>query len=765
MQISSFMARARRAGLAAAVWPLAAVTATAAPVTGIQGKQGSTLWTTSAASQAAAATVSTELLAFTVGGTTYSTGVDDAMLPAGTFVPADFQAFVAPPLSTGGSTLTAWGSTMTVPTPYPALTWFLSDGSQGLELATAVFNSPVQNLNFPIAIPSTASLTVPAIVTTQAGDTGLPDTYYFVDGSGNRVGNAITVNYSAVPRVGQITWRFFTASGGASTQPIGNRDLRLQAYTLGDFLTPTQVGSVVAFRQVLSGQSDLAFVAYNRNLLAVQAPNLAIDLSGLASPMPLGVPYSGSFSCTNGGAASATVNTTCTVANLPPGLSQGACTLSGGGAWAAGNAIPVGSTVTCAVTGTPTATGTTTVSGSTSGSSTVTMGGNTVTTRDSDPSNNTATQDLAVTAPDMQVTSVNLPPGTEGTPYSGGFVCTNQGDAPAAAATCAATGLPGWVTSVACTPTPPVGALAPGGAISCTVTGTPPTGSNGTTPATVTTGTSTIESNTGNNTGAGSIVIAGVPDMAVTSVTLPPATVGTPYAGSFVCTNGGTAAAANATCAQTGVPTWATVTCAPPTPVGALAVNGTISCTVTGTPATGDKGTSPVTVTAGSGGPDSNPGNNTGGGSIVVTGVPNVTINLGGLPPTGTVNQPYDGTFTCTNDGTADASAAACTVTGLPPGVTMGACTISPSGAAWTSPGDIPEGRTVTCAVSGTPTQAGTSNLTGTGGTSTATGTVTVSAAAALAPIPTMAEWALALMAGLLAALGLAGTRRMRRTD
>ena len=71
----------------------------------------------------------------------------------------------------------------------------------------------------------------------------------------------------------------------------------------------------------------------------------------------------------------------------------------------------------------------------------------------------------------------------------------------------------------------------------------------------------------------------------------------------------------------------------------------------------------------------------------------------------------------------------------------------------------------MTCAVSGTPTQAGTSNLTGTGGTSTATGTVTVSAAAALAPMPTMAEWALALMAGLLAALGLAGTRRMRRTD
>ncbi|MFT4194647.1 IPTL-CTERM sorting domain-containing protein, partial [Ottowia sp.] len=310
----------------------------------------------------------------------------------------------------------------------------------------------------------------------------------------------------------------------------------------------------------------------------------------------------------------------------------------------------------------------------------------------------------------------------------------------------------------------PVSSLEVNGTISCTVTGTPTTGSNGTTAVTVTAGTSTTESNTGNNTGSGSIVIAGVPDMAVTSVNLPAATVGTAYSGSFVCTNVGTAAATDATCALTGLPAWATVTCTPTPPVSSLEVNGTITCTVTGTPATGDKGTTAVTVTAGTSTSESNTTNNTGGGSIVVTGEPNVVIDLGGLPPTGTVNRPYSGTFTCTNNGTADSDAVACTVTGLPTGVTVGACTISPDGAAWTSPGVIPEGQTVTCAVSGTPTEAGTSDLTGTGGTSTATTTVTVSAAV-VAPIPTMAEWALALMASLLAALGLAGTRRMRRAD
>ncbi|MFT3778160.1 MAG: CARDB domain-containing protein [Ottowia sp.] len=758
--ISSLMA-ARRARLVAALLSLAATTAMAAPITGIQGSQGGTLWNTAVGAEAAAATVSTELLAFTVGGTTYSTGVNDGLV-TGTYTAANFQAFVVPPFTAGTSTLTAWGSAMTVPASYPALNWFLSDGTQGLELATAVFNSPAQNIDFPIAIPSTASLTLPAIVTTQVGDPGTTDTYYFVDSSGTQVGNAISVSYGSVARVGEITWQFRTATGGTSTQATGNRNLRLQSYTLGDFLTAAQVGSVVAFRQVLSGQSDLAFVAYNSDLLAVQAPDLAIDLTGLTTPA-LGVSYSGSFSCTNNGAAAATVGTTCTVSNLPAGLSVGACTISGGGAWVAGDAVPVGSTVTCAVTGTPTATGTTTVSGSTSGSSTTTAGGTTVTTDDSDPSNNTATLDLTVTAPDMQVTSVDLPAGTEGTPYSGSFVCTNQGDAAAANATCAATNLPAWA-SVTCDPTTPVASLAAGSAITCTVSGTPPTGSNGTTAVTVTAGTSTPESNTDNNTGSGNIVIAGVPDMAVTSVDLPAATVGTPYSGSFVCTNVGTAAATDATCTATGVPAWASVTCDPTTPVASLAAGSAITCTVTGTPATGDKGTSSVDITAGSSSSDADTTNNTGSGSIVVTGVPNVVIDLGGLPTTGTVNRPYSGTFTCTNDGTADADAAACTVTGLPTGVTVGACTISPDDAAWTSPGTIPEGQTVTCAVSGTPTETGTSDLTGTGGTSTATATVTVSAAV-VAPIPTMAEWALALMASLLAVLGLAGTRRMRRAD
>ncbi|MET4579921.1 IPTL-CTERM sorting domain-containing protein [Ottowia thiooxydans] len=989
MRVSLPFACTYRTWFTAALLSLSATIVTATPVTRIQGKQGSAVWTTSTTAPATA-TVSTELLSFTTGtgasAVTYSTGLDNGMLVPGSFTPANFQAFV--PLATGltanASTLTAWANGMVVQTPYPNLTWFLSDGTQGLELGTAIFNAPSQSLNFPITIPSSASLSVPAILTTQVGDPGTTDTYYFVNSSNVMIGTPISVSYGSVASVGNLSWKFFTATGGTSAQPPGLRPLRMQSYTLADFgLNASTVGSAAAFRQVLSGQSDLAFVAYNRDLLAIKAPDLSIDLTNLPTAIVLGASYSGSFACTNIGANSATVGTSCTLSGLPAGLSVGACTISGAGAWSAGNSIPVGSTVTCPVAGIPTAAGTTTATGSTNGSSTTVVGGTPVVTADSDMSNNTATKEFAVLAVDMQVSDVDLPAGVEGAPYSGSFVCTNAGNMAAANATCISSSLPSW-TTVLCTPPQPVNPLAVGQSMACSVTGTPPTGSNGTTPVTITAGSNGPEANPVNNTASGNIVIAGVPDMRFASLNLPAATVGAPYSGSFTCTNSGTAAAPAATCTPSGVPSWATVMCTPPMPVSSLAVNGSIACTVTGTPTVNDRGTSAVTVTAGPNNPDSNPNNNTGAGSIVVTGVPDmqftsvnlpattvgvaysgsfvctnggtepasaatcaptglpswltttctpttpvasleinatiscnvtgtptvndkgtsdvtitagpnspdanpnnntgtgsivvsgepdmqvtqvelpaatvgtaysgsfvctnagteaaaaatcspaglpawttvtctppppvsslgineaisctvtgtpatgdkgtstvtitagtsttesnpdnntgtgsivvtgephVVIDLSGMPPNGTVNQTYNGSFTCENRGTADADAAPCTVAGLPNGLTIGACTISPSGAPWTSPGNIPEAQTVTCPVSGSPTAPGRSELIGTGGTSTDTGTITV-VAAFVAPVPTMSEWALMLMTSLLAGLGLVGARRMQR--
>ncbi|WP_220811722.1 IPTL-CTERM sorting domain-containing protein [Pseudomonas paralcaligenes] len=118
---------------------------------------------------------------------------------------------------------------------------------------------------------------------------------------------------------------------------------------------------------------------------SITAPDMRVDLGGLTPPAE-GVPYNGSFTCSNIGSSPAVDNTLCSVTGLPPSLSQGACTLAPGGApWNAGDAVPVGGVVTCAVTGTP---------GAPSGPTTVT--GNTDTDDDADPSNNQATVSLTV---------------------------------------------------------------------------------------------------------------------------------------------------------------------------------------------------------------------------------------------------------------------------------------------------------------------------------------------------------------------------------
>ena len=648
-----------RHSLPALLLALAAAPVWAASVTAVYGDHGGTLWTATAPAHVTGA--STPVIGFTVGGTTYSTGVNDSLLPSG-HTPAQFRAFTPMGITNGtGSMLAAMGNAMPAfgMAPTPALTpsvGFITDGPRGLELATALFNAPAQNLNFGIAIaPGTTDFTTPVVLTTQMGQPSTLDVYSFVDAAGSTVGNAVSVSYPATG-IGELTWQFFKASDGTpQTSLNGNRAIRLEAYSLGAFgLNAGNMGNVAAFRQVLGGASDVAFVAYNERLLAVRAPELEIDLAGLSTnPLILGQPYTGSYTCKNNGIADAnTADTSCVLATLPTGFTQGACTIdtSPAAPWVAGNPIPAGRTITCGVTATMNAMGIATIASSTTGANTTTVGGDSVTTADPNPANNTSTLDLNVLAPDMRVDSVTLPPATVGQPYSGSFVCSNHGTAPATSASCAAPALPAW----------------------------------------------------------------------------------------------------------------ASVSCDPATPVASLAIGAPITCTVGGTP-TNDKGTTPITVTTSADHEPDTP-NNTAPGSLTVAGLPHVVIDLTGLPTSGTVGLPYSGQFTCTNNGTANAASALCTAV-LAPWMTLGACTISPSGASWASPGDLPEGQTVTCPVTGTPTQPGPDTVTGTGGSTSSTRDVTVSALATAVPtpVPTLAQWGLALMAGMLALLGMAGVRRRVR--
>lgn len=359
-------------------------------------------------------------------------------------------------------------------------------------------------------------------------------------------------------------------------------------------------------------------------------------------------------------------------------------------------------------------------------------------------------------------------PGTYalGQSYSGSFTCTNQGSTAATGATCSVANLPPDVTTGQCTMgganwNAPA-AVPAAGVVTCPVSGTPQT-EDGAHNVTVTTGAGN-DGDTGNNTAQKSVT--GSPDIRIDLTNLPStATVGQPYTGSFTCTNiGSLDAAAGTTCLVANLPEGLTQQAcsispntAPWAAGNAIPVGEVVTCPVTGTP-TNNKGTKTVDGSTGADG-DVNTGNNTAQKPIDVVGVPNVVIDLGGLPPAGTVGKPYEGSFTCTSNGTADASDAACTVASLPPGVTQGACSITPANAPWTSAATIPEGEVVTCLVSGKPTTTGDSTVDGTGGSSTATTEVRISAAP-LMPVPTLTEWGQILMAGLLAVMGVFMVRR-----
>ncbi|WP_157667649.1 IPTL-CTERM sorting domain-containing protein [Comamonas serinivorans] len=151
-------------------------------------------------------------------------------------------------------------------------------------------------------------------------------------------------------------------------------------------------------------------------------------------------------------------------------------------------------------------------------------------------------------------------------------------------------------------------------------------------------------------------------------------------------------------------------------------------------------------------------------GAVRLVSFSNLAVTAS-LPATATIGMPYSGTITITNLGAGPAnSAATLAVTGLPDGVTLGACNIA----------SLAVGDSVTCTVSGSPTAAGTSAVTATAtdtadfdpSNNSASASVTVSSAPVrptATPVPTLSQWGVALMTLLLAAGGWMSRRASGR--
>lgn len=226
------------------------------------------------------------LLAIKWKGNTISTGVNDALLTTNgySFSPAFFRSLPVnnTPVA-NSSTFIGVGfqfagpGNFTVPNPPVTnnLSTYLTDGVNGLNLGTAIFNLPASSeIKYVIVSVNPASIGdgIPDLIVTQVGQpSGANDTFRLANASNVTVGNIVTVNFNTVPILGQQSWKFYQANVTPPTfvsSLTGNRDLRILAFDWTDFgINLSNYTQLAQFSQTYSGSSDSAFTAYNVNSL------------------------------------------------------------------------------------------------------------------------------------------------------------------------------------------------------------------------------------------------------------------------------------------------------------------------------------------------------------------------------------------------------------------------------------------------------------------------------------------------------------------
>lgn len=235
------------------------------------------------------------LTGFTIGGITYATGVNNQSLvdhSVPNIIQENYQAFPSSLATIGASSSFLVGvpryvsgveqTQLNAPSLScaNALGYYLRDGIHGLDLSTAVFNIPKQNLTFNVNVladinPSCISDNIPDIIVTQVGQpSGSYDIFKFIDATGATVGTEQQIKFSTVTPSGQAKWNFYFAANCPHDYNSGlsgtNRDTRILAFKLSDFgITAANYTSAIKFVQVLSGESDVAFTAYSTNSMSL----------------------------------------------------------------------------------------------------------------------------------------------------------------------------------------------------------------------------------------------------------------------------------------------------------------------------------------------------------------------------------------------------------------------------------------------------------------------------------------------------------------
>lgn len=253
-------------------------------------------WISSAGTGYLTSRETNNLVGFTIGSNTYSTGADNSILTSHgiNFVNENYRAFptsfsivtpandflIGQPAYSNG-VLQTQASIPSLPCDI-SLGYYLRDGKNGLDLSTAVFNIPKQNLTFFVNVladinPSCIADDIPDIIVTQVGEPHptLTDVFKFTDATGATIGNEVDIAFGNTISLGKAQWNFYSAScprnfKTESSFANTSRDVRILTFKLSDFgITTSNYKNALKFVQVLSGFSDVAFSAYSTNSMSL----------------------------------------------------------------------------------------------------------------------------------------------------------------------------------------------------------------------------------------------------------------------------------------------------------------------------------------------------------------------------------------------------------------------------------------------------------------------------------------------------------------
>jgi putative hemolysin len=195
---------------------------------------------------------------------------------------------------------------------------FFIDGKNGLDLGTGVANFD-DNIEFTVTDVDNNEIGdgEPDLLITQVADpsNSAPDEFWFVDASGNQVGNKISAISSLAPAMGSYLMDLYSFSQTTNDNAVtvafssGNgvntsRDIRFFAYDLEDFdINSSNYTSIDKLKIKPNGTSDYAFIAYNANTFVV--PTADVTSQPTSTTSCAGTGSSATFSVTASNPSSA----------------------------------------------------------------------------------------------------------------------------------------------------------------------------------------------------------------------------------------------------------------------------------------------------------------------------------------------------------------------------------------------------------------------------------------------------------------------------